>query len=772
MKDEVAVQRLVRLLASPDKPTRAYAMMCVATMVEAQSVRRVLLKTACIPPLLDALKPEEELVTQERASKTIAKLAEEYSFKIELQKQSAHKPLLQLLQSPDPDVQRNSLKALELLLEHYQCRPEIREAGGIPLLVSMLVSEYPLIQELALKSLSSCMHDASCRNAFRECDGLTQLVAFIGKKEYSSLHNQAVEVLALCLEDTVNMVAIQSSGCLKQLLTSVTESTVPEMKRNAALALAKAANNSVNQKLLHEQEVEKTFTQLLSSEDDGVCIAGAEGIGAMATLSSAKQTIGQEGGLEALVSVLGKENGGVRNAAIQALVKVIDESPANTKQLAECAGIEALVQLLVNSETTCRVCAAQCIITMATDDALRTSLAGAGAVGALIQCLSFQDSQAQTEAAQAIASLACDAIVRDQFVAGGGVAPLIKLLQSSHDSVRRSATWALSECARGKEAAEEACKLGALGIVQGLCSAPGKLGGFARAALTSLVDSSYAAKYWITGRLSQTDVLYECEFFDAGLAISSSGPFVPLAELISRPLNLNLPVLTVNLLAMPAPPPPPPPAEEVAAPSALDGSQSTVSISNRSKSRNIASKAEGKGKKAKNEKETESCISEESEETVVTEKLPGLLAPDPGLWAHISYAKTNILTLPHARDQVQQLARYVSDKMGGPVQKTGTFGFELSASEIQQRLHTNLVPLGEVEAGVFQHRALLFKVLCDQMGIGCSLVRGEYGRHWNEVTLVDTDGSHSLCCFVVDLMFDVGRLLPVQTPEAAAYQHF
>ena len=91
----------------------------------------------------------EELVTLERASYTIAKLAgvcmcvcgasqisvsfclpslllhlltfppqsftlvhsefspfaEEYSFKIELQKQSAHKPLLQLLQSPDPDVQ-------------------------------------------------------------------------------------------------------------------------------------------------------------------------------------------------------------------------------------------------------------------------------------------------------------------------------------------------------------------------------------------------------------------------------------------------------------------------------------------------------------------------------------------------------------------------------------------------------------------------------------------------------------------------------------------
>ena len=78
-------------------------------------------------------------------------------------------------------------------------------------------------------------------------------------------------------------------------------------------------------------------------------------------------------------------------------------------------------------------------------------------------------------------------------------------------------------------------------------------------------------------------------------ALSSAGPFVPLAELISRPLNLNLPILTVNLLTMPAPPAPPPPVEEVPAPSsALDGSQSAQSISGRTKSRNTASKAEGK----------------------------------------------------------------------------------------------------------------------------------------------------------------------------------
>ena len=48
--------------------------------------------------------------------------------------------------------------------------------------------------------------------------------------------------------------------------------------------------------------------------------------------------------------------------------------------------------------------------------------------------------------------------------------------------------------------------------------------------------------------------------------------------------------------------------------------------------------------------------------------------------------------------------------MGGAGQRSGTFGFELPLGEVQKERQSNVVPLGEVEVGVFQHRALLFKV--------------------------------------------------------------
>ena len=95
-------------------------------------------------------------------------------------------------------------------------------------------------------SLSLCVPPlclAECRQSVVSGDGLAKLVSFLGNKDYSDLHVLGVSVLSLCLEDAQSMVALQSSGCLQQLLTHISESNSPDMKRHAANALAKAAKN-------------------------------------------------------------------------------------------------------------------------------------------------------------------------------------------------------------------------------------------------------------------------------------------------------------------------------------------------------------------------------------------------------------------------------------------------------------------------------------------------------------------------------------------------
>lgn len=99
-------------------------------------------------------------------------------------------------------------------------------------------------------------------------------------------------------------------------------------------------------------------------------------------------------------------------------------------------------------------------------------------------------------------------------------------------------------------------------------------------------------------------------------------------------------------------------------------------------------------------------------------------------------------------------------------------------------------------------------MICDSIGLPCSLVRGMYSRHWNVVSVYaeetpigDTTtnkqkqensasvptthlsdvmqsnttptphdkASHTL--YLVDLMFDAGKLLPLHSPLAVQYQH-
>lgn len=67
------------------------------------------------------------------------------------------------------------------------------------------------------------------------------MVSLLGDKECGDLHELAVEVLGLCLGDTNSMYVLQGSGCLHQLISNITESSNPQMKKCAISTLASAA---------------------------------------------------------------------------------------------------------------------------------------------------------------------------------------------------------------------------------------------------------------------------------------------------------------------------------------------------------------------------------------------------------------------------------------------------------------------------------------------------------------------------------------------------
>lgn len=68
------------------------------------------------------------------------------------------------------------------------------------------------------------------------------------------------------------------------------------------------------------------------------------------------------------------------------------------------------------------------------------------------------------------------------------------------------------------------------------------------------------------------------------------------------------------------------------------------------------------------------------------------------------------------------------------------------------------------------------QALADKIGLGCSLVRGEYGRAWNEVKLMNESqkgvigGLPPPEVYIVDLMFHPGALMKLKSKEADRYR--
>lgn len=83
---------------------------------------------------------------------------------------------------------------------------------------------------------------------------------------------------------------------------------------------------------------------------------------------------------------------------------------------------------------------------------------------------------------------------------------------------------------------------------------------------------------------------------------------------------------------------------------------------------------------------------------------------------------------------VQHIAQLVASQLGGAVTDASSIGFKMHITGLKLEKESNVISIGELEHGTFYHRSLLFKVLCDRIGLGpVSLVRGEYNRGWNEI---------------------------------------
>ncbi|ESW32517.1 hypothetical protein PHAVU_002G328800 [Phaseolus vulgaris] len=110
---------------------------------------------------------------------------------------------------------------------------------------------------------------------------------------------------------------------------------------------------------------------------------------------------------------------------------------------------------------------------------------------------------------------------------------------------------------------------------------------------------------------------------------------------------------------------------------------------------------------------------------------------------------------------VRKLAIMVADYMGGSVKDPESMSraWKSLSYSLKATLGSMVLPLGSLTIGLARHRALLFKVLADSLGIPCRLVKGLQYMGSDDVAMnfVKIDDGRE---YIVDLMAAPGALIP------------
>nr|XP_039274399.1 armadillo repeat-containing protein 3-like isoform X1 [Styela clava] len=800
-----AIDPIINLITHEDRVVRRYAVMSFGVLAGHAEVRQYLRKTKSIEGAVQLLGDEDD-VCNEFASLFLAHMSNEYISKLAIYKNEGLEPLINLLESPDPDVQKNSAQAICNLVQDFQIRAAIRDLGGIPPLLEFLKSEYAIIQELALTTLAAVTQDADTRVVLRENEGLEKLIEFLNHKEFEDLHVHGLQVLGNCLEDTEALDEFRNSGGMEKLLLFTTESAAPEVQAFSARAMARAAKNVENAKILHEQEVEKTLITLSGSDNDTVKIAACQAICTLSDNLAARDTFGKSEGIPPLINLLQSESADVKEAATLALANLTLNHKNNCMEIISSGGIEILIGLLNFNKEAVVVNSLTCLINMSHDEQLRTDIQKRGLIASLTEPLKSDSIKIQSKAAQAIASFVTGSESRAELRKYGGLEPLVRHLRSGDAQLRRDASWAILSSCVDTPTATAISNLGALEILQQINSSEQRRNNFSLAALDKLLDSNLPAKYSLTGKLSSHNIISD-GFYDAGM-LRPDAKFLPLEEIAKEELNQRRPILLVNCK-----PPEPKTSEEedmdslserseillyevggippievhspsgqeqrkASLPSPLNSprNESLASLKptqDESSEKRVSSKASLTRRMKKKDKEAQA---REEAERLAAEKQDNVYRPpvDTALQGYIDDVNKFIAPMPTMREQIVALAQYVVEKMGGEVEKGKMmdFSWELHISELKFDSKSNIISIGKINKGIFYHRALLFKVLADRIAVPCSLVQGEYNRAWNEVMVSSEEVGTNFPPFkyIVDLMHEAGRLIRADSPAAVRYQ--
>ncbi|CAB1349906.1 unnamed protein product [Coregonus sp. 'balchen'] len=546
------------------------------------------------------------------------------------------------------------------------------------------------------------------------------------------------------------------------------------VRRNAFMALGVMAANSDVKRLLKKLNVIPSVIGKLSPEEDVVVHEFATLC--LASLSvdfSCKVQISDQEGLEPLIQLLSSPDPDllrsefpvIQQLSLRTLVIITTDTDTRAT-FREEQGFDRLLEFLCNKEFSDLHVEALQLVSNCLED--RDSLQLIQETGAenrkllheqdiersLVELLSLEDDSVRTATCQAIAAMSLHLASKDSFRALDGIRAVVQLLGGEGAVLTNMAEQEVLRCSI-----------------------------LSHGAMAALLEPLQSADTHTLVRATQAVAALACDA-EGRADLRNAGGLVPLVQLLRsnhKEVRRNA-CWAISVCANDEPTA----VEMCKLGVSVDQSEErqqdsptetrTASVLSSKGTTRTPSKGRSKGRREDDKLRDEDESKPQQEVATVTEK-PWMLPYDATFHALVTKATKTILPLLAESEQYSALARLVSEVMGGAVEvdRQHDFLWELHLSELRYELQSNIIPIGQIRKGTYYHRALLYKVLADRIGVSCSLVRGEYNRAWNEVLLSVGTPHYPRCqpqprAHLVDLIQQPGRLLRANTPQAIQYQ--
>ncbi|KAJ3018681.1 UNVERIFIED_CONTAM: hypothetical protein HDU68_011024 [Siphonaria sp. JEL0065] len=693
---------LIILLQTPDPPTCVQALEALTKFAEHNSKRRVqLLNLNIMKPLL-SLTTSKEVSIKKAAVACIAASTELAEIHPEMRRKDLLETIVTLLAVEEPpEVQDEAAFAVANLAKDFALKSDIRKAGGIKALVKLLPSTDPDVKKNVALALSSLLEDFTNRSEIRYVNGLAPLLELLGA-EFPEIQENTLMSLILCAEDHSNRVEIRKLNGVKRLIDMLSQD-LPELHHWTLFCLSKCLEDTETVNIFPEIGGLPPIMKMLASEDvrnkRNACLVLSK-----AAKTDRNQTfIRDAGALPILTAMLAHADPGVISHAAMSLGHVA-KNELTQLELNKVGLVDTIIKLIAHEDADICRQAAFALSSLCLNAKTRLKVKTTESIGPIMRLLTLEDPQTLVNASECIANLAEDTANRLDIVKLGGVNALLAILSKPETSVQAAACLAIARCMQEGEARISLTKDKKTDNVAKLISLVlSKDVSVARNAAYAL---SNAAQY-------ESNAVLFCQMgaIEALLALGkdaakSSQKFS--RDALDKLLNYHL--------------------------------SAKYWLRNELSSDNIIKTGfYDLGSAGNNLEHIKGLPTLQDLKAIPLDKRREVIVIDhekDGQFQSLCQSALQNLSNFSPRQQIRQIATIVSSAMGGPIEPAALseFAFKFKVTELKMKAESNVLPIGQIAAGTFYHRALLFKAICDKIGLGpCHLVRGDYNRAWNVV---------------------------------------